>query len=33
MRFVRIFWEDNIQEAYLLKSSIVGQVVSEILAQ
>ena len=33
MGFVRIFWEDNIQEAYLPKSSIVGQVVSEILAE
>ena len=33
MGFVAIFWKKNIQEAYLPKSSIVGQIVSEILAQ
>ena len=33
MGFVRIFWEENIQEAYLPKTSISGQIVSEILAQ
>ena len=33
MGFVRIFWKNNIQEAYLPKTSIVGQIVSEILAQ
>ena len=33
MRFVRIFWKKKIQEAYLPKTSIVGQNVSEILAQ
>ena len=32
MGFVGIFWKNNIQEAYLPKTSIVGQVVSEILA-
>ena len=32
MGFVRIFWKNNIQEAYLPKTSIVGQVVGEILA-
>ena len=31
--FVRIFWKNNIQEAYLLKMSISGQIVSEIVAQ
>ena len=31
--FVKIFWKKNIQEAYLPKTSIVGQIVSEILAQ
>ena len=33
MGFVRIFWKNNIQEAYLPKPSIVGKIVSEILAQ
>ena len=33
MRFVRIFWKNNVQEAYLPKMSISGQIVSEIIAQ
>ena len=33
MAFVKIFWKNNVQEAYLPKISIVGQIVSEILAQ
>ena len=33
MGFVRIAWKNNIQEAYSPKTSIVGQIVSEILAQ
>ena len=33
MGFVRIFWKNNIQQAYLSKLSISGQIVSEILAQ
>ena len=33
MGFVRIFWKKHIQEAFLPKTSIVGQIVSEILAQ
>ena len=33
MGFVGIFWKDNVQEAYLPKMSISGQIVSEILAQ
>ena len=33
MGFVRIFWKNNVQEAYLLKMSIWGQIVSEIVAQ
>ena len=33
MGFASIFWKDNIQEAYLPKSSIVGQIVSEILSK
>ena len=33
MGFASIFWKSNIQEAYLPKTSIVGQIVSEILAQ
>ena len=33
MGFVRIFWENNIQEAYLPKMSISGQIVSDIIAQ
>ena len=32
MGFVRIFWENNVQEAYLPKMSIWGQIVSEMLA-
>ena len=32
MRFVRIFWQKNVQEAYLPKMSISGQIVSEMLA-
>ena len=31
--FVRIFWKNNVQEAYLPKMSIWGQIVSEIVAQ
>ena len=27
MGFVRIFWKNNVQEAYLLKMSILGQIV------
>ena len=30
MGFVRIFWKNNVQEAYLPKMSISGQIVSEI---
>ena len=30
--FVRIFWKNNVQEAYLPKMSISGQIVSEMLA-
>ena len=33
MGFVKIFWKNNVQEAYLLKMSIWGQIVSEIVAQ
>ena len=33
MGFVRIFWKNNIQEVYSPKTSISGQIVSEILAQ
>ena len=33
MGFVRIFWKNNVQEAYLRKMSIPGQIVSEIVAQ
>ena len=33
MGFVRIFWKNNFQEAYLPKMSISGQIVSEIVAQ
>ena len=33
MGFLRIFSKKIIQEAYLPKTSIVGQIVSEILAQ
>ena len=32
MGFGRILWKSNIQEAHLSKTSIVGQIVSEILA-
>ena len=31
--FVRIFWKNNVQEAYLQKMSISGHIVSEIVAQ
>ena len=30
MGFVRIFWKNNVQEAYLPKMSISGQIVSEM---
>ena len=33
MGFVRIFWKNNVQEAYLPKMSICGQIGSEIVAQ
>ena len=33
MGFVRIFWKNNAQEAYLPKMSISGQIVPEIVAQ
>ena len=33
MGFVGIFWKNNIQEVYSPKTSISGQIVSEILAQ
>ena len=33
MGFVRIFWKNNVQEAYLPKMSILGQIVSDIVAQ
>ena len=33
MGFVRIFWKNNVEEAYLPKMSIWGQIVSEIVAQ
>ena len=32
MGFVRIFWKNKVQEAYLPKLSISGQTVSEMLA-
>ena len=32
MGFVRIFWKNNVQEAYLPKMSISEQIVSEMLA-
>ena len=32
MGFVRIFWKNNVQEAYLPKMNISGQIVSEMLA-
>ena len=31
MGFVRIFWKNNVQEAYLPKMSILEQIVSEML--
>ena len=31
MGFVKIFWKNNVQEAYLPKMSISGQIVSEML--
>ena len=33
MGFVRIFWKNNVQEAYSPKMRISGQIVSEIVAQ
>ena len=33
MGLVRIFWKNNVQEAYLPKMSISGQIVPEIVAQ
>ena len=33
MVFVKTFWKNNIQDAYSPKISIVGQIVSEMLAQ
>jgi len=33
MGFLNIVWKNNAQDAYLLKISISGQTVSEILAQ
>ena len=33
MGFVRMFWKKNIQEAFLPKTNIVEEIVSEILAQ
>ena len=33
MGFVRISWKNNVQEAYLPKMNISGQIVSEIVAQ
>ena len=32
MGFVRIFWKNNVLEAYLPKMSISGQIASEMLA-
>ena len=32
MGFVRIFWKNNVQETYLPKLSISGQIVYDILA-
>ena len=32
MGFVRVFWKNNPQEAYLPKMSISGQIVAEMLA-
>ena len=33
MGFVSTFWKNNVQEAYLPKMSISGQIVSEVVAQ
>ena len=33
MGVVKIFWKNNVQDAYLPKISNLGQIVSEILAQ
>ena len=33
MGVVKIFWKNNVQDAFLPKISILGQIVSEILAQ
>ena len=33
MGFVRIFWKNDVQEAYLPKMSIWGKIASEIVAQ
>ena len=33
MAFVRIFWKNNVQEAYFPKMSISGQIFPEIVAQ
>ena len=33
MGFARIFWKNNVQEAYLPKMSTSGQIVSDIVAQ
>ena len=33
MGFARIFWKKNVQEAYLPKMSISGQIVPKIVAQ
>ena len=33
MGFVKIFWKNNVQDAYSPKISNLGQIVSEILAQ
>ena len=32
MGFVKIFWKNNVQDAYLPKISMSGQIVSETLA-
>ena len=32
MGFVRLFWKNNVQEAYLPKMNILGQIVYEMLA-
>ena len=33
MGFVKIFWKNNVQDAYLPKIIVSGQIVSELLAQ